>query len=648
MCGITGALSFANTTFRVTERYVSRMRDTMVHRGPDGAATWIDPDGRVGLGHRRLKIIDLSDCAAQPISNEDGSLWLTYNGEIYNHHDLRAELSQSGRHQWKTDHADTEVILHAFEEWGIDALSRFRGMFAFALWDARARQLWLVRDRIGIKPLYYSVHHGRLTFASEIKALLEDPEQARAINEPALFHYLSFLTTPAPQTLFDGIRKIPPGTWIRVSADGEITEQRYWDVWDDVSPLGAAGEDEIAERVLAELRTSVQLRKVSDVPVGVFLSGGVDSSTNAALFSEGEAGRVKTYSIGYADEYRTYRNELTYARQMAARVGADHHEYLVRASDVIDFLPRMVALQDEPIGDPVCVPLFYVAKLARDNGTVVCQVGEGADELFIGYPSWIDALERQHMDDLPVPNVAKRLGCGLLAALGYDRTVHLEWLRRGARSEPLFWSGAEAFTDAEKRRLLSPRARAALGRLTSWDAIRPIRERFEARAPERSHLNWMSYVDLNLRLPELLLMRVDKMTMGVGLEGRVPFLDHRFVGLAMSIPSALKTKNHTLKYVLKHAVRGLVPDNLIDRRKQGFGVPVDELFDANGPLAALAAGELKRFCDETGLLDHAEVTRVLRTANGAKRWYLLNLALWWRTYIAGELLPASEPAAAHV
>src|SRR5205814_6365774 len=253
-----------------------------------------------------------------------------------------------------------------------------------------------------------------------------------------------------------------------------------------------------------------------------------------------------------------YQNELTYARQMAERVGADHHEYLVRVSDVIDFLPRMVALQDEPIGDPVCVPLFYVAKLARDDGTVVCQVGEGADELFIGYPSWMEALKRQRWNDWPVPRAIKRAGCATLATLGYDRTVHLEWLRRGARCEPLFWSGAEAFTDAEKRRLLSPRARRALGDLTSWDAIRPIRDRFEAQAPDPSHLNWMSYVDLNLRLPELLLMRVDKMTMGVSLEGRVPFLDHRFVGLAFSIPSALKTKHGTLKYVLKKAVDGIV------------------------------------------------------------------------------------------
>jgi asparagine synthase (glutamine-hydrolysing) len=626
MCGINGALVFNGGTFRVTEQYVSQMRDTMAHRGPDGASSWVDAECRVGLGHRRLSIIDLSDCAAQPMSNEDGTLWITYNGEIYNHRELRAELSRSGRHRWKTDHSDTEVILHAFEEWGIDCLSRFRGMFAFGLWDANARELWLVRDRVGIKPLYYSLHHGRLTFASEIKALLEDPEQPRAVHEPALFHYLSFLTSPGPETLFEGIRKLAPATWIRVGADGHITDRRYWDVFDEVEALDGLGEDEIAERVVAELRTAVKLRKVSDVPVGVFLSGGLDSSTNAVLFSEGESAPVETFSIAYADTYRSYPSELEYARSMAARVGANHHEYLVRAQDVIDFLPLMARLQDEPIGDPVCVPLYYVAKLARDNGVVVCQVGEGADELFIGYPSWIEALKRQQWDDLPVPNLLKRAGCGALAALGYDRTVHLEWLRRGARGEPLFWSGAEAFTDAEKRRLLSTRMRRTLAGLTSWDAIQPIRKRFESRAPERSHLNWMSYVDLNLRLPELLLMRVDKMTMGVGLEGRVPFLDHRFAGLAMSIPSAMKARGGTLKHVLKKAVRGLV----------------NELFE--GPLAAFAEGELRRLCQQTDLLDRTEVDRVMRTADGAKRWYLMNLALWWRTFIAQDV-PAPRDAA---
>jgi asparagine synthase (glutamine-hydrolysing) len=256
----------------------------------------------------------------------------------------------------------------------------------------------------------------------------------------------------------------------------------------------------------------------------------------------------------------------------------------------------------------------------------------------------MEALRRQQWNDWPVPNPIKRLGCAGLAALGYDRTVHLEWLRRGSRDEPLFWSGAEAFTHAEKRRLLSPRARRALGSLTSWDSIRPIRERFEANAPEQTHLNWMSYVDLNLRLPELLLMRVDKMTMGVGLEGRVPFLDHRFVSMAMRIPSALKTRNHTLKYVLKKAVEGIVPANLIARRKQGFGVPVNELF--HGPFQTMALSELQRFCAETDLLDAGEVVRVMQDADGSKRWYLLNLALWWRTYIAEDV--PKTPLPAHV
>ena len=642
MCGINGALAFTSGTFRVTEPYITRMRDAMAHRGPDGAATWVAPDQRVGFGHRRLAIIDLSERARQPMANEDGSLTITYNGEIYNHRQLRAELSQFGRRRWQTDHSDTEVILHAFDEWGIDCLSRFRGMFAFALWDARTQHLWLVRDRIGIKPLYYSIEAGRLTFASEIKSLLTDPDERRAIDESALFHYLSFLTTPGPETLFAGIRKVPPATWMRVSADGTVRERRYWDVWDDATVLARAGEDEIAERVLHELRTSVGLRKVSDVPVGVFLSGGLDSSTNAALFSAGEQTPVKTFSIGYAESFRSYENELVFARQMAARVGADHHEYLIHADDIIAFLPRMVQLQDEPIADPVCVPLYYVARLARENGVVVCQVGEGADELFIGYPSWMEALERQRWNDWPVPRAIKRAGCATLATLGYDRTVHLEWLRRGARCEPLFWSGAEAFTDAEKRRLLSPRLRRALGGLTSWEAIQPIRRRFEARAPEPTHVNWMSYVDLNLRLPELLLMRVDKMTMGVGLEGRVPFLDHEFVSLAMSIPAALKTKDNTLKYVLKKAVRGLVPDNVIARPKQGFGVPVGELFQ--GPLQLLAQSELQRFCADADLLDAREVRHVMETADGSKRWYLLNLALWWRTFIAEDIsrLPVLE------
>jgi asparagine synthase (glutamine-hydrolysing) len=642
MCGIAGALVFNDGHFTVTEPYIRRMRDTMTHRGPDGAGVWISANGRVGLGHRRLSIIDLSTVANQPMCNEDGSLQIVFNGEIYNHAEIRRELEALGGHTWKTDHSDTEVILHAFEQWGIECVHRFRGMFAIALWDAGRQQLWLIRDRIGVKPLYYSVHHGRITFASEIKALLTDPQQARGVNEEAMYHYLSFLTTPAPDTLFEGIHKLPSGTWLRIDTDSRITQHRYWDVWDHTSSLEGVGEDEIAERVLAELRTAVNLRKVSDVPVGVFLSGGIDSSTNARLFSDSGGSQVKTFSIGYEGEYKTYQNELHYARMVAELVGAEHHERLLTQKDLIDFLPTMVKLQDEPLADPVCVPVYYVSELARKNGVIVCQVGEGADELFCGYPTWMMKLRLQQVNSMPMPNALRRMALAGMKMAGQEEGHPYEALRRAALGQPVFWGGADAFTDAQKRHLLTPRMQKRFSGVTSWDALAPIWKRFQDNAWEKSDLNWMSYVDLNVRLPELLLMRVDKMSMGVSLEGRVPFLDHKFVELAMSIPSAMKTKNGTLKYVLKKAVRGVIPDAVIDRKKQGFGVPVYEWFF--GALGERTRRELHAFCRETDYLDRGAVDRLIAQNRGPQLWYLLNLALWWKEYIAGEPSDLGLPA----
>jgi asparagine synthase (glutamine-hydrolysing) len=632
MCGVVGAFVFVNSRFSVTVPYLERMRDTMVHRGPDGAGVWISPDARVGLGHRRLSIVDLSDSAAQPMANADGTLLVSFNGEIYNHAAIRKDLERTGRYRWKTDHSDTEVILHAFAEWGIECLERFRGMFAFALWDQARRELWLVRDRIGVKPLYYSVHHGRIVFASEIKALLEDPDQARAVHPEAFYHYLSFLTTPAPQTMFDGISKLAAGTWLRVRDSGSIEEHCYWDVWDRAEPLDSASEGEIRERLIASLRESVSLRKVSDVPVGVFLSGGIDSSTNTALFSEGEAGPVRTFSIGYEGDHASYRNELYYARHMAAEVGAEHHERLLNADELIDFLPTMVHLQDEPIADPVCFPVYCVSKLARENGVIVCQVGEGADELFCGYPLWKTTLALQRWSDWPVPAVLKRLGLSGLKLAGWDRSPRYEWLRRSAEGEPVFWSGAEAFTEAHKQRLIARDFRRKIEARSSWEALQPVRRRFDEAAWDRSGLNWMTYSDLRLRLPELLLMRVDKMSMGASLEARVPFLDHKFVELAMSIPTRIKIGDGRLKYLLKKTVRGLIPQELIDRPKQGFGVPVHEWFF--GRLGERTRAELDRFCRETGYFDRREVFRLMDAGAGVQVWYLLNFALWWRAYVA--------------
>ncbi len=636
MCGIVGAVSFDGSRFAINESYIARLLAPIAHRGPDGSGTWVAKDRRAGLGHRRLSIIDLSIDAAQPMTNEDGSVWVSFNGEIYNHAEIRQELEKLGGHRWKTDHSDTEVILHAFEQWGIDCLQRFRGMFAIALWDGRNRELWLVRDRVGIKPLYYAVHHGRIVFASEIKALLQDPDQERAVDEESLFHYLSFLTTPAPLTLFSGIRKVPNGTWLRVQEDGSIEERRYWDVWDHTKPLIDTDEDAIAEQLLAELRTSVRLRKVSDVPVGVFLSGGIDSSVNAALFSEGEGAPVKCFSIGYAGEYKSYPNEVHFARMAASFVHGEYYEKMLTQQDLLDFLPRMVHLQDEPIADPVCVPVYYVSKLARDHGVIVCQLGEGSDELFCGYPSWKLRWRLQNLGNLPIPAGAKGLGLAAMNLLGRSDRPEFEWLRRNRAGLPVFWSGAESFTEDHKRTLLSSRLQRQFAGLNSWEALLPIRRRFEEKAWEKSTLNWMSYADLSFRLPELLLMRVDKMSMGVSLEARVPFLDHKFVELAMSIPESVKMRNGELKHILKKAVRKIIPSEIISRKKQGFGVPVQEWFYDR--LGQVAHTELESFCKETDLLDRSAVMRLLQPNPGAKAWYLLNLAMWWKHYVA-----CSEP-----
>jgi asparagine synthase (glutamine-hydrolysing) len=505
-------------------------------------------------------------------------------------------------------------------------------MFAFALWDNRKKELWLVRDRVGIKPLYYSIHHGRITFASEIKALLEDPNQIRDVHEEAFYHYLSFLTTPAPQTLFKDIKKLPPATWLRVKEDGSVQQQRYWDVWDHTQPLTDVSENDLSTMLIDQLRTAVKYRKVSDVPVGVFLSGGIDSSTNAALFSEGEEQPVKTFCIGYQGQYNSYQNETDFARKMAVHVSAEHHEKLLTIEDLLHFVPHMVWLQDEPIADPVCFPIYYVSKLARDNGVIVCQVGEGADELFYGYPGWKKALQLERLNRLFPFSAPKHVGARLLSR--NEKTRHrfsTEWLRRAGEKLPIFWGGAEAFSEIQKKTLISERLKRKFRNYSSFEAIRPLHDTFHQKAWDSSDLNWMSYLDLNFRLPELLLMRVDKMSMGVSLEGRVPYLDHKFVEFALSIPASIKAQNGILKYILKRSVRGIIPDELIDRKKQGFGVPIHEWFFER--LGTEANNEIKRLCEETDFFDSNAVNNFLNLGRGAQSWYLYNFALWWKHYI---------------
>lgn len=637
MCGVVGALLFRSSNSRLDEAYITAMRDSMAHRGPDAAGTWVSPDGRIGLGHRRLSVIDLSEVANQPMNSADGRLWISFNGEIYNHAEIRKELDALGPRQWNTAHSDTEVILNAFQEWGIDCLDKFRGMFAFALWDSRSRELWLVRDRIGIKPLFYSVHNNRVTFASQLNALLKDPDQARAVDEEGLYHYLTFQGTPAPKTLLRGVHKVPPGTWLRIDESGAIREHRYWDMLDHTTPLIDMPEAEVAERLLEELRAAVKACKVSDIPLGLFLSSGIDSSTTARLLSEGEDRPIRTFTIGNDGVFDGLDDETSHARAFAHFIGAQHLEKRLAQHHFTRFVQDVVAQQDEPISDPVCVSIYYLSQMARENGVQVCLVGDGSDELFCGYPHYSVLLKLQRLNALPVPRALKSLGLSALGAAGRGNGFPYERLRRGVENEPIFWSCEESFTAAEKENLLAPPLRKRFKGYSSADAVKPHYERFQKKAWERSHLNWMTYADMSVRVPEVLVPRHDKMGMSMSVEARVPFLDHKVVELAMSIPTALKTRNGTLKYVLKKAMNGHLPNEVVNRGKGFIGSPLEEWIFK--PHLDSIRRSIDDFCDHTDLLDRDEAMRLVdEDGTAARLWSLMAFIWWWKSQVQGEAL----------
>jgi len=629
MCGITGIFDYSQNA-RIDAGMLEKMRDVMIHRGPDDFGLWISDDGFTGLAHRRLSIIDLSKNASQPMCNEDGTIWIVFNGEIYNHAEIRKILEAEG-HRFKTDHSDTEVIIHSFEQWGIECVKKFRGMFAFAIWDCNLRQLWLVRDRIGIKPLYFTDTGKRFIFASEVKSILTDPGIARKVNEEAFYHYLSFLTTPAPNTMFSNIKKLPPASYLKVSNDGTTVMARYWDVFENLTDLGSLSEVDIAHHLIDELKTSVYYRSISDVPVGIFLSGGIDSSLNAILFSQGNEKNVNTFTIGYEGNNPSYLNEFKYARQIAASINANYFEKILNIDDLINFLDTLVFHQDEPIADPVCFPIYHVSKLAKDNGITVCQVGEGSDELFMGYPGWLDVYKLYGLNARGVPSFIKKIVLSLFNSSGRRYSYSAEWLRRAINNQTLFWGGAEAFFETEKKQLLSGRLKNELSGLNSYDVIRQIYDRFEEKSPSKTPFAWMSYLDINLRLPELLLMRVDKMSMAVSLEARVPFLDHKFVEFAMSIPENIKASGNELKYILKKAVTGILPDEIIYREKQGFGVPIYEWFFEK--LGVFAKQKLIEFTSKTDYFSMSHIEKLFEARNAQKVWFILNFALWYEEWI---------------
>ena len=629
MCGIAGFFG-PEENLDSTERRetVKRMCDIIEHRGPDDEGFYTE--GGVALGMRRLSIIDLVT-GHQPISNEDGSIWIVFNGEIYNFCELRDDLVARG-HTFQTQ-TDTEAIVHLYEEMGEACVERLRGMFGFAIWDRRERKLFLARDRVGKKPLHYSLAGDTLVFGSEIKSILQHPDIAREVNIEAISDFLSFGYVPDPQTAFRGITKLPPGHTLTFK-NGRLSTRCYWDFDYRQADEAEYGRDEsyYVERLRELIAESVKLRLVSDVPLGAFLSGGIDSSTVVAMMARQMDRPVKTFSIGFSE---SSFDELHHARITARHFNTDHHEFVV-TPDVCKIVEDIVWHHDEPFGDVSSIPTYMVSKMAREHVTVILS-GDGGDELFAGYERYLIDRDRQVFER--IPGFIRR-NLMLRASRALPRAVYgKNFLRNVAlEGDARYVDSLSYFDEDAKQELLSAEIRRELGGRDSSAGYRQL-----LTVPHSAkHIDRLLYLDSKTYLPGDILTKVDRMSMAHSIEARVPLLDYKLIEFVQTIPASLKLRGRMTKHILKQAVRGLVPDQIIDRPKQGFGVPIakwlnnelrDMLHDTLTDSRTRQRGYFNQQSVEAILNEHARGRR----DNSRHLWGLLTLELWQRTFIDNNL-----------
>jgi asparagine synthase (glutamine-hydrolysing) len=555
VCGIVGMI---RRDGGLDSDALIRSRDLISHRGPDDAGIWIGDGARVGLGHRRLSIIDLSANGHQPMCNEDGSIWLVYNGEIYNFQSIRRELVAAG-HQFRSQ-TDTEVIIHAYEEWGPESVRRFRGMFAFAIWDQNRRQLMLVRDRLGIKPLYFWHEAGDLTFGSELKGVAADTRVPRALDETAIYDFFTYRYVPTPKTIYRDIRKLPPAHYA-ILKDAKLTLTQYWD-----PPFGRSkpvSEAEAVERLRDKLEESVNLHMIADVPVGVLLSGGLDSGSISAFAASETATPLHTFTIGFDVPQH---DETAFARMVAERYQTAHHELTVTRDMAISLRDEIVGMYDEPFADSSAIPTFYVSKFAR-GWVKVALSGEGGDELFGGY-KWYDAARRTSRGDL-IPQPVRRAinAASRLVRPGGGKGA---WTLGLAALDPIerYAKLLGALLKVEKRHRLSPKFMAQFeGYDDYWQFRRFWREDLDP-------LSRMQYLDMKTYLNDDILTKVDRASMAVSLEARVPLLDHELIETVLGLGVEVRNRDWEKKYLLKKAMATRLPSTLLSREKRGFSIPL--------------------------------------------------------------------------
>jgi len=623
MCGITGILFFNDREPEMS--LLQRMTDVIVHRGPDDSGFWTEPG--IGLGFRRLSIIDLKE-GHQPLANEDETVWIVFNGEIYNYKALRSMLIERG-HIFKT-YCDTEVIVHLYEEYGEDCVKHLRGMFGFVIWDRSKRQLFGARDHFGIKPFYYHYSGDRFVFGSEIKSLLQAEGMKRTIRPESLLNYLTFQYVPDPDTMFEGIQKLPPATTVTVKADGSIRLRKYWDpMFEPVKRSFAEDVEELRER----LKDSVVHHMVSDVERGCFLSSGIDSTAIAAHMRAIEP--IRTFSVGFEGA----NNETVIAKETAAALGTEHYSKIITEKDFFDCLPKAVWHQDEPVADPAAIALYHVAELAAEHVTVVLS-GEGADELFGGYRIYREPMALRALDWMPLG--MKRALNQLFSKLPAGLTGRNYLLRGTTPLEERFLGNAKIFSEDMKGELL----RVGGDLLRTYKNPVQIAGDYYKKTAHLDPVTRMQYIDMNLWMPGDILMKADKMTMAHSLELRVPFLDKELFDLARRIQTGHRIAGGTTKYVFRKAMEGIVPEFILNRPKLGFPVPIRDWL--KGPMA----GRMLEQIQASGIENYVHMGQVEgmlkrhRAGEGdfsRRLWVIYTFALWHSTYMQeqpGRAAPA--------
>jgi asparagine synthase (glutamine-hydrolysing) len=632
MCGICGVARSPRSSRPIDQDVVVRMRDVITHRGPDGAGLYVDEI--VGLGHRRLSIVDVAH-GAQPMASDDGSIQLIYNGEVYNHPVLSEQLIAEGvRYNTR---CDTETILRLFERHRRETPQHLRGMFAFAIWDRKTRELFIARDRFGVKPLYYALTaDGTLVFGSEIKSILASEIVRPVFNERTLPDFLANHAPSGDETMFAGIRRLPPGHWL-LWKDGAVTVERYWDLTYDGAPFERPEEDLIAE-YRERFVDSVRMRLMADVPLGMFLSGGIDSAAITAAMSTLVDEPIKTFSVAFAEREA---NELAYARLVAERYRTDHHEIVVSPEDFFGALPRMVWHEDEPIAHPSSIALNFVSRLAAEHVKVVL-TGEGSDETLAGYNKYRVTVynmmlgRRFEMLGTPLRSAVKKGIEAMPTGVKLRQRLSRTFLTHPADLTELYFDNFAVFGRARQATLLSSAVRDRLGTIDPYAAARHALEQTDAR----TLLDQLLYVDTKTYLHEL-LMKQDQMSMAESIESRVPFLDHELVQFASRLPQRLKLRGLTTKYVLRQAMKDRLPAEILSRKKMGFPVPIGAWFGgAYRPLLdeyVLGARAMAR-----GWFNPTELTAMVHAhvsgeQNHAQRlWALVNFELWQRIFLEGE------------